>query len=206
MSFLFSKEKNGIDLAKDIISEINEKVKRIYWTNEEIDKYFAKRSAIDILRNGTTCFMNPCLDLTLVSASLMSSNEIKHDFIIEEHLPTKEFNFSRLHFVLEFQNEDKEYVLNYKRGNEVQIFEGKYNGRKDIPCAQIIRVSGKEINPEKTLSENIGYNNLEDLIKSKFKGYSLKSNLNRLKQDNSKENYKLYKAKYGEKFNIILEP
>ena len=124
MSFLFSKEKNGIDLAKDIISEINEKVKRIYWTNEEIDKYFAKRSAIDILYNGTTCFMNPCLDLTLVSAAKMFSREIPYSFVIEEHLPTQEFNFNRLHFVLEFQNANKTYVLNYKRGDEVHLFEG----------------------------------------------------------------------------------
>lgn len=205
MSFVFSKNKNGIDLAKEIVYEVNEKVKRDYWTNKEIDKFFAKRSAKDIIQNGTTCFMNPCLDLTLVSAAIMFSKYIPYDFVIEEYLPTKEFPFNRLHFTLEFKYKNKGYALNYKKCNEVYIIEGKYNGREDIPLAQMIRVSGEKICPEKTLSENLGYNTLENLIKNKFKGYSLESNLNRLKKDNSEENYKLYKKKYGEDFKIILK-
>jgi len=205
MSFLFSKNKDGIDLAKNIVSEVNEKVKRVYWTNKEIDKLFGRRSAKDIINNGTTCFMNPCLDLTLVSASIMLSKNIPYNLVIEEHLPTEEFHFNRLHFALEFQHQDKNYTLNYKRVNEVYLSEGNYVEREDIPCAQTIRISGRDIYPKKTLSENLGYNNLEDLIKNKFKRYSLEYNLKRLKKDNSEENYKLYKEEYGENFKIIIK-
>lgn len=65
----------AINLAKEIISEVNKKVKRVYWTNEEIDKYFGRRSVEEILSSGETCFMNPCLDLTLVSSYLISKRK-----------------------------------------------------------------------------------------------------------------------------------
>jgi len=142
---------------------------------------------------------------------------IPYKFIIEEQLPTKDFNFDkstlvlkdfdfRLHFALDFQNKDEKYGLDYKRENEVHIFYGGYNGRTDIQNAQIIRVSGEKINPFIPLYKNLGYNSLEDLIKDKFKGYSLEKNLKRLKQDNSIENYKAYKQRCGENFNIIIKP
>lgn len=197
---------NGIDLAKEVISEVKRKVKRIYWTNKEIDKYFGRRSAKEIIADGTTCFMNPCLDLTLVSASELYSKKIKYIFTIEEHKPTSDFNFNRLHFALEFKFKNKKYFLNYKNGNEVHVYEGSYNGREDIPMEQIIRIPGKIINPNKPIYKSLGYNTLEDLIKDKFKGYSLESNLNRLKRDNSLQNYELYKQKYGDNFNVIITP
>jgi hypothetical protein len=205
---------NGIDLAKNIVSEVNKKVKRVYWTNEQISKFFARRSAKEILDDGTTCFMNPCLDLTLVSAYLMSSEHIAHQFIIEEHEPTKDFNFDksnlvlkdfdfRLHFALDFQHESEKYNLDYKRENEVYILKGNYNGRGDIPRAGMTIISGEDINPYKPIYENLGCNTLEELIKNKFNGYSLESNLKRLKQDNSQENYRFYEERCGNGFNII---
>ena len=192
-----------MNFAREIVSEVNRKVKRVYWTNEEIDKFFGRRSVKEILDNGTTCFMNPCLDLTLVSSYFISSEKIPHQFVIEEHLPTAEFDFNRLHFVIEFNNSDKNYAINYKRANEVYIVEGGYNGREDIPMASMIKIPGLIINPYKNLNENLRYPNLEELTKDKFRGYSLEKNLNRLKQDNSKENYNLYKQKYGDGFEII---
>jgi hypothetical protein len=209
---------NGIDLAKDIVLEVNKKVKRVYWTNEEIDKWFGRRSVKEIINNGTTCFMNPCLDLTLVASYLMSSKDINNQFIIEEHLPTKDFNFdksdlvlkdfkfNRLHFTIEFQHSNKNYILNFKRENEVYILEGEYNGREEIPRASMIKIPGEKINSYIPLYKNLGYATLDDLIKSKFNGYSLESNLKRLKQDNSEENYKFYKKRCDEEFNIITTP
>jgi len=88
-------QKNEIEIVKSIVSEVDKKVKRVYWTNEEVDKWFGKRSAKEIINNGTTCFMNSCLDVTLVSASIIYSKNIPYTLVIEEHLPTKEFKFNR---------------------------------------------------------------------------------------------------------------
>jgi hypothetical protein len=208
---------DGINLAIDIVSEVNNKVRRVYWTNEEIDRLFGRRSAKEIIQNGTTCFMNPCFDLNSVSSYFMNVRGIPHEYIIEELSPTKDFNFNksylelknfdyRLHFALGFQHGGEEYAIDYKRENEVHIFKGKYNGRGDIPRAGIIRIPGKNINPYKPIYKNLGYDTLEDLIKDKFIGFSLEKNLNRLKQDNSKENYSSYKERYGENLKIITKP
>jgi len=193
----------SIELAKEIALETNKRVKRVYWTNEEIKKNFGRRSAQEIIKNGTTCFMNPCLDLTLVSAYLMSSKGVEYDLIIEEHLPTQEFPFNRLHFAIEFKNSDKNYFINYKRNNEVHIFKGNYDGREDIPKAGMLVVPGEIINPYRPIYKNLGYTALEDLIKDKFTGFSIENIINRLKQDNSLKNFNSYKERYGEELNII---
>lgn len=195
----------SIELAKEIALETNKRVKRIYWTNEEIEKYFGNRSTQEIIQNGTTCFMNPCLDLTLVSAYLMSSRRVEHDLIIEEHLPTQEFPFNRLHFAIEFKNSDKSYFINYKRNNEVHIFKGNYNGREDILQEKMIILPGEKINPYRQIYKNLGYETLEELIKDKFTGFSVEHIINRLKHDNSLKNFNDYLKKYGEGLNIITK-
>ena len=142
--------------------------------------------------------MNPCSDLTLVSSFIMDQSNIPHRWIIEEHLPTEHFNFNRLHFVLEFKYNNKPYVLNYQKLNDVYIYEGGYNGRPDLPSSQTIRFSSKQIDFNESLHKNIVNSN----IGSRLENYSLESNLNKLKKDNLIENYNNFKQKHGESFII----
>lgn len=206
----------SIEIAKEIILEVNEKVKRVYWTNEQINRYFGKRSAKEILDSKQTCFMNPCSDLTLVSSYFMSSKGIKHDLIIEEHAPAKDFNFDksklvikdfdyRLHFGIDFLYKGEKWGIDYKRENEVYIIKGGYNGREDMPKISIIKMHGEEINPYRAIHKNLGYNSLEELIANKFKGFSLEKNISRLKQDNNLNNFKEYKKRNGDNFKIIIK-
>lgn len=201
----FSKEK-GKKFAEAIVSLVDKKIKRVFWTNNKIDNWFGKRSAKEIIKNGTTCFMNSCFDLTLVSSYLLTQNNINNTFVIEEHFPTKEFNFNRLHFALNFTDKTGAYHINYKNGNNVYIDLEAYPGRKDIPQAQIIKISGASIHPDKPLHENLKYFSLEKLLTNITIGYSLEKNLQRLKEDNYKENYYQYKQKYGEGLRINLQP
>lgn len=204
---------DSVETAKEIISEVNKKVRRAYWTDEQIDNWFGKRCIREIIRNGTACFMNPCWDLNLVTGHELSLRNILYTLVIEEHQPTKDLNFdrfnlvvknfdyNRLHFAVEFD----EITINYKRENEVYISKGNYNGREEIPMAQILRVPGEIIDPQKSIHESLGYNSLEDLIKDRFRGFSLEKNLERLKMDNNLENYKAYKERNGEEFKIFTE-
>ncbi len=192
---------SGIEIAKRIVSNVDEMVKRIYWTNKEIHKWFGKRSAKEILNNGHTCFMNPCSDLTLVSSFIMDQNKIPHEWIIKEYLPTENFNFNRLHFVLEFKHNDKLHVLDYQKLNDVYIYEGKYNGRQDLPATTTIKIPSTQIDLKKSLYEIINNSH----IKNSLVNYSLEKNLARLKQDNSIENYERFKKTHGEEF-IIKQP
>jgi len=191
----------GIALGQAIALWVDKKIKRVQWTNEQIDNWFGKRSVKEIIQNGTTCFMNPCLDLTLVSSYVLTQNNIKNNLVIEEHLPTKEFNFNRLHFALDFLDETGKYFLNYEQENKAYVCVGEYSGRKDIPQAKIIKISGALIKPDKSLYENLK-ESLEKLFNGFSTGYSLEKNLQRLKEDNKAENYFRYKKNFGENFII----
>lgn len=188
----------GINLAKNIITEVNSKIKRVYWTNKQIEKYFAKRTVKEIINQGNTCYMNPCSDLTLVTSEILSKNKIQHNWIIEEHFPTKDFNFNRLHFALEFVYKEKIYFINYKRLNEVYVNFGKYKGREDLLSSLMIKFPHEGIDFNKSLHKNI----LNSKLKSKLENFSLRKNIDRLKKDNSLENYNNYKNKNINKFII----
>ena len=188
--------KNGIDFAKAIVKEVDNRIKRVYWTNDEIDKWFGKRSVEEILHSGNTCFMNSCSDVTLASSFLMNQHYISHRWVIEEYSPTEHFDFNRLHFVLEFIHDKRMYVLNYQKLNDVYIYEGKYKGRKDLPNLQMMRIPKKKIHFNRSLHRNISNSDIE----SRLKNYSLEKNINRLKQDNSIENFENFKKLHGEKF------
>ncbi len=206
MPCYIEKNKTGIELAKSIVQVIDRKIKREYWTNERIEKDFAKRSSLKIFYDESTCFMNPCLDLTLTSASILFQEKIPYFFIIEEHKPTEDFDFNRLHFALEFKHNEEKYVLNYKRGNEVHVYPGNYEGRKDIPRESLIIYPGTHIKPDFPIYKSLFYDSLEELAKEELNNYSFEKNINRLKKDNSLENFKRYKEKFGEEFNIITSP
>lgn len=208
---------NAINSAKEIILEVNKKVKRVYWTNEEINKYFGRRPVNQILLSGETGFMNPCLDLTLASSHLMNLKGIEHDLIIEEHSPSKDFNFDkskkviknfdyRLHFGIDFLYDKEKWGIDYKRENEVYILKGGYTGRGDIPRSSITRINGKNLSPNKPLYETLGYNSLQELIKDKFNGFSLEKNICRLNKDNDIQNFEEYKKRNGKRFKIVIIP
>ncbi len=190
---------SGIHLAKKIISMVDEAVKRIYWTNEEIDKWFAKRSAKEIINSKHTCLMNPYPDLTFVTSYILSLNNLPHEWVIEKHLSTEDFNLNRLHFVLEFNLHKKQYVIDYKRANDVYVYEGKYDGKEVLLKKQGIRIPDNKINLEESLYENMKNSNPKNYLV----GYLLEKNINRLKQDNSQENYERFTRLFGE--NLIVK-
>ncbi len=208
---------NAINSAKEIISEVDKKVKRVYWTNEEINKYFGRRPVNQILLSGETGFMNPCLDLTLASSHLMNLKGIEHDLIIEEHSPSKDFNFDkskkvikdfdyRLHFGIDFLYNKEKWGIDYRRENEVYILKGGYAGREDIQRSSLTIINGKNLSPDKPIYETLGYNSLQELIKDKFNGFSLEKNISRLNKDNDIQNFEEYKKRNGKGFKIVIIP
>ena len=95
----------GIDLAKAVIRWTDSAVKRVRWSDEELDKLFAKRSAIEVIASGKTSYITPCLDLSLVTSAALKSNNVDYNLVIEEHKKTANFPFNRLHFVIEFNDQ-----------------------------------------------------------------------------------------------------
>lgn len=187
-------------LIENIIYQTDKKVKRVYWTNEEIDEWFGKRSVSKIIENGTTCFMNPCSDLSIVSASILNQNKIPYSLSITENLPEKHFDFNRIHFILRLNYQNAPLYIDYKRNNEVYLSR-EFPEKNSRIIKQVIQIPGEEIDIKKSLQENI-----KNSSKGKFlKSFSLDKNINRLKKDNSPENYDSFIEHYGNELRIIKQ-
>jgi hypothetical protein len=191
--------KNGIEVAKKIVSNVDNKVKRIYWTNEEIDKYFAKRNYEQIIDHGHTCFMNPCSDLTLVTSNLMEQENIPHKWIIQLEDPIKNFNFPRIHFMLDFRYNNKPYVLNFIRNNYVYLSEEVWPLEKSPNVNNRVIVSSEKLDLQKSIYENLVYSDLSHY----FKEFSLEKVLYKLKRDNDPKNFQKFQKAFGNKFKVI---
>jgi hypothetical protein len=183
---------SDINHLLEIARQIDKQVRRIRWTNEELEEKFGRRSANQILAEGNTFYMNSCMDLTLASILLAQRKGLNPDLVIEEHGKTRGVPFNRAHFVLELPNNGGAY-LNPKTLGLIQIGQGKYPGRQDIPKVRTLRVDGSRIDPSRPLYQNLGFTSLEEALKKLFIGYDIKPNIEKIKRDNTLNNYLRYK-------------
>ncbi len=194
----------GIIFAYRLIEEIDRLILRVPWTNEEVDRLFAKRSGNIIIKEGNTFFMNPCLDLSLASMAKIKEKEIECALAIEEHEKTREFPFNRLHFAVEFTDPTGKYYINYHSGNIAKVGRGEYDGRKDIRQVKFVRFPGSKIRSDRPLHTNLGYESIEKALKSIFPGFNLETQIERLKADNTPENYNNYQKRFGGSLNVDI--
>jgi len=193
----------GLGLIRPLVTWTGKKVPRVMWTNEEIKSKLGLRSAVQILREGNTGYLNPCLDLTLATGAALQFNGVKHNWAIEEHGPTEDFKFNRLHFALEVEDTSGRYSINFRNGNTVQLSIGEYKGRPDIPQVQLLKINGSEINYELSFFKNFGCDTADEACVKLFKAYKLAPQITRLQQDNTPENYAKYQEVCGNKLKIV---
>ncbi|HVY01531.1 MAG TPA: hypothetical protein VHA12_02090 [Candidatus Nanoarchaeia archaeon] len=194
-------DSQGEAFLEEVVLWTDLNIERKKWSNRDIERKLGRRTAQEVINSGNTCYMNPCLDLTLVAAATAQINGIPHTLVIEEHGPTDKFPENRLHFALEI-SEGKEIFLNYKSGNNVQIGSGKYPGRSDIPRIQMVHLDGRDIDYSLPLHRSLHHSSLNEALKKMFKGYNLAQQLHRLTKDNTERNYQAYLKKSGLTFKI----
>ena len=194
----------GINLAKEIVENVGNTVKRVRWTNEEIDKNVGKRRAREIIESENTHYMNPCLDLTLASLLLLKERGVNHALVIEEHAPTRDYPFNRLHFVAEFSDNTGSYVINYAKPNLVTLSQGVYTRHPEIEQRKLIRLTKEVLDLSSLVHVNLGAKSVDDLGDI-FEGYKLASNVDRLKEDNTPIKYQAYLKKKGHNLQVRIE-
>ena len=165
---------------------LDKRVKRRRWSDSEIDEQFAKRSAEQVLAEGHTCYMNPCLDFTLVLHDTLRINGLDPVMAIRE-LSGGGYPFNRLHFGSEFVYEGEPYFLEFKTLNEVFLGRGKFFGlREGTKTVGTLRLASV-ITPDMNIFDVLG----EPLP---FRDFRLGLQLGRLKQDNTDKTYRRYLA------------
>ena len=171
------------------------------WDNDKIDSAFAQRSAEQILADGHTFYMNPCLDYTLVMLELLKRNEVDAALVMEEL--RGEYPFNRVHFALEFSDGKTPRFIDFSHGMHVRYGIGEYrHHNSDLEQISIRRSPGGDIKPELPLHQSLGCNLLEH-IDGYFVDFSLDVVIERLKQDNTEKNYEAFEQKHGD--GLLLE-
>jgi len=194
----------GICYASSLVEQIDQQIKRVRWTSEKIDRKFAKRSGKEILEEGETFYMNPCLDLTLATAALMRRDTINYQMAIEEHDKTEKMPFNHVHFALEFSDRTGSYFINFKTMEIVQIGRENYLGRPDIPQVQLFRIDGSKIDPAKSLSQNLGFTSIEETLRKLFHGYQITPHIEKLKRDNTPKKFEEYEKETSKNLKVII--
>jgi len=171
-------------LTETMIAWMNNNVKVRRWTNQRIDRDFAKRSVSKILEQGDVFYMNPCLDYSLVLVQSLNQNKIKNYILCEEEQQTN-FPFHQLHFAIQIDLDSKVYFIDFNGSTIVYAGEGIYsNPRSDIELLKSFRINSNKIKPGK---------NIFDIITEfDFLNFDFNKQVAKLKNDNTDETYMIY--------------
>tara|TARA_Y100000310_G_scaffold194711_1_gene194704 strand:- start:219 stop:839 length:621 start_codon:yes stop_codon:yes gene_type:complete len=189
---------NSLELNLDkIVDWTDHKVKRVRWTNEEIDEKFASRTVSEILKDKNTHYMNPCLELTLCSLDLLKSFGYKNNVIVE-FLRHHDKDHEEVHFALESEDGVNKHFLDYSRLNIVYTGRGEYvNPKKDVDSLHRISLDDSLFSRDETYLESFGKVNVPE-IKMLIDNYNLDEHKERLKRENTDRNYEAYLAKLSD--------
>ena len=182
---------------KNLVGWIDKKVKRVQWGNEEISQKFTKRSAQEILTDGSVGFMNPCNDLTLVAWALLKKNKLNPELIAKK-IKWKKNNFVSMHFALEFMDNNALFSLEFATKNQAILSRGEYIMKDDrVEMMQMDKIKndiGFDQNMESVLT---GHIDLTD--------FNFEKIVEQLQKDNTLENYSNYNKSLPNKGTLYLD-
>ena len=169
-----------------IVDTIDAAIERRPWTNEKIEKHFARRSPAQIMEEGNTCYMGPCLDLTLVARLHLAQQGYASTLIVDEFFSARYGQFA-VHFALEIPSVKGVHMLDFATRNKIIFREGSYANELEPPKDQIVLRFNDSINPYFSFFNSSAH-------MPHLKRYAWNSHLTRLKNDNTQETYQRYKA------------
>ncbi|MCX6825488.1 MAG: hypothetical protein NTY80_04705 [candidate division SR1 bacterium] len=113
------------EFLKGVIHHIHKILKKDKFENEYIENRFGKLSTRELISEGKTFYMNPCLDFVLVTVEGLKRSGLKNILFIIEELACPGGSH-KLHFGIEIKKEDKNYYVDYRGQNNVFLGEGKF--------------------------------------------------------------------------------
>lgn len=167
-------------------------VKKVRWTDQQISEKFAQRSAHQILEEGHTFYMNPCLDFTMsMVEQLRSSDKIQNlHFLFElarDYNP--EYAGKEVpHFALQFEIDSQIYSIDFFSGNNVALRKWPYEYAKQ----NVERVFLLPINAT-LFSGSDDFTAIAEKVWMHFDKSFLIPQIKKLQSDNSVENFENFK-------------
>lgn len=202
-----SPNENIFGFLKEVIEHTHKLIKKERMENEYIDKYRGKLSARELLSQGKTLYMNPCLDLVLVTIEGLKKIGIQDiGFVVEElQCPGNRY---KLHFGIEITIQWKTYHIDYRTKNTVYVGAGKFKSdymEKWEKVANTIYIPADQISADDTIytlinTWKISFNFFDQRILDMLR--------EKLKKDNNDEQWEqwfLSHIKNIDKPEIIIE-
>lgn len=197
-------QQNFFDFLKKMISHIHILVKKERMENDYIDKNLGKLSAREILSNGKVFYMNPCLDFVLVTIEWLKKTEIeKIDFIVDELICP--WNVCKLHFGIEILYQWTIHYIDHRSKNDV--FIGKWNFQSTYSDKWESVDNTIKINANEVFTDDNVYSLINKwLLPFKlFDPEILKMLTEKLKHDNTVENFEQFNIQNKERVKIHVE-
>ena len=186
----------------EAVEWIDTHIERRRWTNEEIAAKFGQRSAQQILEEGETCYMGPCLDLTLPTLIVLKRNNLDVNFVVDYH-HSNMYGYT-FHFAIEIQHPEtrRMHFLEYARFHTVHFWEGNYHNTKE-GSEHLAKDSfhGSQILENARLHDLFGLPDAFSPIQ-RYPKYSLQSRIQQLQLANTPENYERHQRVCEPRFVI----
>lgn len=194
-------EKEFLEFLQELVQHIHKLIKKQRVENEYIDTKVGKLSARELLSEGKTFYMNPCLDFVLVTIEGLKRIGIEEIKLVVDELQCS-WGFYRIHFGIEIKKEEV-YYIDYRTKNDVFLGKGEFKSNyieKGENVVNSIKVEAGNISTD----DNI-YNLIERGL-CKFKKFNLQI-LDLIKEkwksDNSPEERKNW---FADKVKDIYTP
>jgi hypothetical protein len=186
-------------VVRAIVLELDLAVERRQWTDFEIREILGRRPPDKVLRDGNTCYMNPCVDLTLIALNRLAERG-QNPILVVEEVKGGNYSFNRMHVAIELPNHGSPWYIDFASRNRVILGRGEYesHARQDgIEVVQLVR-----------LKDGIGWDtSFEAIVQGRFKphGYKIDRQIEQLVQDNTPENFQRYMAELGGNRSLYIE-
>lgn len=172
----------------EVVNHVFTLIKKDKVENEYIENKLGKLSAREILSDGKTCYMNPCLDFVLVTIEALKKSGISDTKLIVEELACPG-NRYKIHFGIEIPHQGETYHIDYRSKNDVFLGKWKYQSDYTDKWEKIvnkINIDAKEIWTDDNIYSLID----KKVLNFKFFDPKILGMLKeKLKKDNTPEEY-----------------
>ena len=159
------------------------------WKNEQIERFFSKRSPNKILESGHTVYMNNCLDRTLVLMQALKKNNLQPT-MVAELLEVK--GIKAPHFAVELNLEGKPFFAHFITKGLAAVLPGNYvpykAGQRNVTSLATYRIPGKHF----TMRNNFFQAVKGATAESGVARVDMRIIIEKMKRDNTLETYRTF--------------
>lgn len=131
-----------------VLDWVHSRVQKTVWDTQRLQKRFMRRTPEEILSEGDTLAMAPCVDRTVIAALALRWNEVPFNVVVHECEIVGFWRPTTVHLAVEIEEDARPYWFDFN-AYETRFLEGSYTFRPDvvIKTLQLMRLRGLDYDP-----------------------------------------------------------